>query len=309
MILVTGGSGYIGTALTSRLAREGYAVRILDLNKPSGLHNEFLQGDIRDLALLSEALEGVDTAIHLAAVVPDLGDGGSPHPLEPEMDDINYGGACLVAEVAKDKGVPRFIFTSTCSTYGAGIGLDEKSTLKATIPYATSKIAAEHYILPLTDADFHPTILRLATVFGPSKKMGWHTVFNGFVRSAIRTKKLDIYNPDAYRPFVSLGDAANGIIMAIEAPLKDVSGEVFNVGGTNCTKAGLASLIKEYFPETAITMDDGKKEGYRVFFDKIAKLGFKIKTTPREGIRQFAEIYGGRDEGSLDRVLQLQQSG
>lgn len=308
MILVTGGSGYIGTALTSRLAQAGYAVRTLDLNEPSGLYKEFLQGDIRNLALLGKALKSVNIVIHLAAVVPDLGDGGSPPPLEP-MEEINNEGACLVAEVAKDRGVPRFIFTSTCSAYGAGIGLDEKSPLRASIPYATSKIAAEHYILPLADADFHPTILRLATVFGPSKKMGWHTVFNGFVRSAIRTKKLDIYNPGAYRPFVSLDDVIDGIIMVMEAPAEDVSGEVFNVGGTNCTKAELASLIKEYFPETAITIDDGKKEGYTVFFGKIVRLGFKIKTTPREGIRQFADIYGGQDEGSIDRVLQLQQSG
>lgn len=291
-VLVTGGCGYIGTKVVLKLIERGHRVRIMDIDDSNGeiVPHDFLLGDIRDTALLAQALEGVDTVIHLAAVVPYLG-GGPPHPLESQMDEINHLGACTVARLSKEKGVKHFVFTSTCSTYGLGEGLDENAPQKATIPYATSKIKAEQCILRENP---HATILRLATVFGPSSRIGWHPVFNAFVRDSVVNGKLDIFNPDAYRSYIYINDVVRAIVIIAEAPAEVVSGEIYNVGGVNCTKRELALLIKEFFPDTIIEMDNGTQKGYSVSFEKIAKLGFKVETDPREGVAQFAKILSPR---------------
>lgn len=283
-VLVTGGCGYIGIKLVLKLIERGHQVRVLDqdAHEEISAHCDFLQGDIRDTGLLRQVLEGIDAVIHLAAVVP-------PSQLEPQIEEINFAATCTLGQLSKEKQVSRFILASTCALYGSGFNFDEDTPLSTTSLYASSKARAENCILALKGDGFHPTVLRLATVFGPSYRMGWQSLFNTLIRDAILDGSISIHDPNALRPFIHIDDVVQAIILVLEAPLEPVSGEIFNVGGINCTKAELARLIQEQFPRIEVELGNDPGEGYSVSFEKISRLGFKLGVTLDEGVVQLGK--------------------
>lgn len=301
-ILVTGGAGYSGTVLVRRLLEKGYHVRVFDplffgeepikdfLKNPKF---ELVRGDIRDLDQFPDLLEEIDAVIHLAALSND-----PSCDLDPkDTIDINYTFSVKLAELAKKNKVKRFIFPSSCSVYGAqeGMILDEKSEKSPVSLYAESKINLENKLLEMMDDNFSPVILRHGTIFGISPRMRFDLAINVMTKYAVVKNKVFIVGGGLnWRPFVHIEDVANAFILALEAPLAKVKGEIFNVGSNelNFQIKDIAEKIKEVFPSVEIEYAPSGKDlrSYNVCFDKIKDvLGFKAKYSVEDGIKEIAK--------------------
>ncbi|MCK5557133.1 MAG: SDR family oxidoreductase, partial [Candidatus Hydrogenedentes bacterium] len=237
-ILVTGGAGYLGCVLCRMLLEKGYQVRILDRlyfgEKPLGNiindpNLEFVKGDIRRLEDFPQLLDDVESIVHLAGLAND-----PSCDLDPEMSlDVNITATRRLAENAKQRGIERFVFSSSCSVYGRGEVdlLGEDSDKKPVSVYAMTKLTAERELTELADDKFVPVILRNATLFGPSPRMRFDLAVNQMVARAVKKGKILVFEGGRqWRPFVHVEDAARACMMCLEAPVDKVRAEVFNVG-------------------------------------------------------------------------------
>lgn len=305
-ILVTGGAGYIGSVLTANLLAKGFKVKVLDrfmfggeslLSFASNKNLEIFEGDVRDREKLKIAVSDVDSIIHLAALV------GEPACREnPKVTkEINLKAAERLASLAKENGTDRFIFVSTCSNYGiskADEEATEESELNPLSLYAETKIEAEKFILGLASDNFHPTVLRLATIFGLSPKMRFNLMVNEVAREVAVGGKFSVYNKSAWRPFLHVQDASDAFLTVLQSSNNQISGEIFNVVGENIQKAYLMELAKKLNPQLKIEVrESGKddKRDYRVSAKKIMdKLGWKPKISVKDG---FLEIFNAVKNG------------
>lgn len=296
-ILVTGGAGYLGSVLIEKLLNQNHEVVVLDALMFGGesilpfLFNEkfkFIKGDVRNQKTVGSVLEGVDIVFHLAALV------GEPacSVNEELTKQINTEAVVNTAKIAKDNGIKRFIFTSTCSNYGIS-DLDELATedsvLNPLSSYATTKIAAEGQLLELSDNNFSVTVLRLATIFGLSSRMRFNLLINEMVREAYVNKKIMLYKEDAWRPYTHTEDAADALISILNADVQKISGEIFNVGTENYQKKELVNLVRKYVPDLVIDKQGGLPDNrdYKVSFEKIKRVvGFSPKHTVLDGIEE-----------------------
>jgi len=309
-ILVTGGAGYIGSVLVRKLIKAGYKVKVIDKllfgAKPvrklkSSPNFTLVQGDILDTDLLKKMLVDVDAVVHLAAIV------GEPACLSKKDIALktNYLGTIYLARLCKAYGIKKFIYTSTCSTYGQQEEKDflkEKSQLRPVDFYGETKIYAEREIMKLMDKDFAPTILRFSTIYGLSPRMRFDLVVNALTKKAVKDKEIFIFGGDQWRPLAHVDDIARAIFLVLRSPLSKVGNQVFNVGGNkeNYLISQVGDLVKECIPgikvETVDKIDD--KRSYQVDFSKIEKtLGFKTKKTVKDGI---IEINNAIKEGRFD---------
>lgn len=289
-IMVTGGAGYIGSAVVPELIKLNHTVKVIDLEKNSNKDVNSVVGDIRDLRFMDKQLNGIDAVIHLAAVVP-------PSPLEPELEGINIIGTKNFINFCKEKGVKNIYFSSSTSVYGNGINLDETAIPKvgetAHAPntlYASGKIIIEDVMKESETKDFHPTIFRFATVFGKSTKVSWQSLFNSFVKEAFENNELVIKHPNAYRPLCHVKDIAKGIVTIIQLDDTKKSGQIFNIGGYNLTKLDIVKLIKDRMPNVTIKDLGGNDIGYSVNFNKIKSLGYNVSYTCDEGVKELLSV-------------------
>jgi len=295
-VLVIGGAGYIGSALSRQLLEAGYRVRVLDslLFGDSSISDiathpnfQLLRADFRNVESLVKAMEGIDAVVHLAAIVGD-----PACTIKSDLTtEINYAATRMLIEVCKGAGVSRLLFASTCSVYGASDFLmDERSAPNPISLYAQTKLDSERVILESKSPTLHPTCLRLATVFGFSARPRFDLVVNLLVARAIQDKKILIFNHEQWRPFIHVTDVAQAFVRALEAPVTVVSGEVFNVGSyeLNYSLGDVAEKIRERIPQVEIEYKENPdKRNYRVSFDKIHScLGFVCKTRLEDGIEE-----------------------
>ncbi|MGI8685668.1 MAG: NAD-dependent epimerase/dehydratase family protein [Acidimicrobiales bacterium] len=307
-VLVTGGGGYIGSVLVGMLLDAGHSVRVVDrfffgreliadLEKNDQL--TVIKDDIRTVG--ASAFEGVDVVAHLAGISND-----PACDLDPRIsEEVNMAGTMNVANRAKEAGVKRFIFDSSCSIYGAGKEkiVNETSPMAPVSLYARTKIDAEAELAKMNDDSFAVITLRNATAYGLSPRMRFDLVINIMTLFAYQNRKIHVLGGGKqWRPLVHVRDISRAHLAVMEAPLDIVQGEAFNVGDNdqNYQIYGIAQMVRDVVPNTALEMvpDDPDKRSYHVSFDKInEKLGFKVSTSPYEGI---VEIKQALERGVVD---------
>jgi nucleoside-diphosphate-sugar epimerase len=298
-VLVIGGAGYIGSVLCRQLLHQGYSVRVLDallygkesiaelLNHP---RFSLIEGDSRDVGAVFQAILDMDAVVHLGELVGD-----PACALDEKLTmEINLAATRMIAEAARGYGIKRFVYASSCSVYGAGSEiLDERSTLHPVSLYARSKISSEQALLALNSRDFHPVILRFATVYGLSPRPRFDLVINLLTAKAVRDGEVTIFGGDQWRPFVHVADVAQAIIRCLEAPLDSVKAQVFNVGSDaqNYTITQVGELIHGLIPEARLVNrgDDRDRRDYHVSFAKIrTELRFLPRYTVEDGVHEIA---------------------
>ena len=241
-ILVTGGAGYIGSTLVPKLLERGYAVRVFDklVFGDFGLADvkdkiELVVGDIKNPP--TGIADGIYGVVHLAGLSTEPTSSFNPR----DTDLINHIGTEYIARLAKESGVERFVFASSCSvyfTYDTPLVppfYKEDDRVNSISPYSLSKRAAEEALLELMDEHFRPTILRKGTLYGFSPKMRYDLVLNSFTKDAFRAGKITAHsNGDIYRPMLDMQDAVAAYIASLELPLERIGGQIFNVAHWNC---------------------------------------------------------------------------
>jgi nucleoside-diphosphate-sugar epimerase len=306
-ILVTGHKGYIGTIMVPMLQAEGYEVVGLDSNIFDGCvfgdqsicggipNIPHVEKDIRDVELSD--LRGCDAVVHLCALSNDpLGN------FNPDITyEINYEGSVKLATLAKKAGVQRFVFSSSCSVYGAAENdiVNEESELNPVTPYGESKIRAEKAISKLADSNFSPTFLRSATAYGVSPMLRFDLVLNNLVAWAYTNGIVLLKSTGtAWRPIVHIEDISRAFIAVLNASRDLVHNQVFNVGRTeeNYVVREIAEIAKETVLGSQIKYAkdaEPDKRSYRVDFTKIARTlpEFKPQWTARLGAKQLYEAF------------------
>ncbi|MEO1427836.1 MAG: SDR family oxidoreductase [Cyanobacteria bacterium J06632_19] len=305
-ILVTGTEGYLGCLLAPLLIERGHEVIGVDTGyyKVGWLYNgtqttaKTLNKDIRHISL--EDLQGVEAIVHMAELSND-----PTGQLSPTITyDINHVGSVRLAKLAKQAGVRRFVYMSSCSVYGVATEGDvtEESPVNPQTAYAECKTMVERDVKPLANDDFSPTFMRNATAFGASPRMRFDIVLNNLAGLAWTTKEIKMISDGTpWRPLVHALDISKAIICALEAPRDIVHNQIFNVGDTanNYRVKEIAEFVAEAFPGCKLSFGDNASDNrsYRVSFEKINTLlpGFKCDWDARLGAKQLFEVFNQID--------------
>jgi nucleoside-diphosphate-sugar epimerase len=306
-VLVTGGGGYIGTALVPALLDEGYAVRVVDRCffghdlLPDHDALDLVQEDSRRMA--PEVVQDVDHVIDLVALSNDP----TGELFEKATWEINCESRVRTAGMAKQAGAKRYVLPSSCSIYGfqdKDVIVDETSPTNPLTTYARANEKAERGVLALADEDFCVTVLRQATVYGYSPRMRFDLAINGMTYGAWKTGKLPLMRDGTqWRPMLHVKDAAAAMCFMLQADRDAVNGEIVNVGSdvNNYQLKPLAETVARVLPNDVEIewYGDPDHRSYRVSFAKLLGLGFHARYQAEDGAREVYEALAG---GKIDKT-------
>jgi len=301
-VLVTGTEGYLGSLLAPVLMRRGLDVMGIDtgyykagwLYNPTGVSAKTLNKDLR--LIEPSDLAGFDAIVHMAELSNDPAGDLAPHITY----EINHKGSVRLAEIAKQAGVRRFVYMSSCSVYGVGTDdyVDESSPTSPQTAYAICKTLVERDVKTMASDSFSPTFFRNATAFGASPRMRFDIVLNNLAGLAWTTKEIKMTSDGTpWRPLVHGLDICQAILLALEAPRENVHNEILNVGDTaqNYRVKEIAEIVAEVFPGCSVSFGTAGSDNrsYRVSFDKIRKHlpTFRCGWDARRGAHQLFELF------------------
>ncbi len=302
-VLITGSDGYIGAVLGAVLLERGFDVVGIDCGfyRDGWLFNDqrprpmTITKDIRRLT--AKDVEGFDAVVHLAELSNDpLGEHDAAITF-----DINHRGSVNLAEACKAAGVPRFVYTSSCSVYGAaedGADRDERSAPNPLTAYAKCKVLVERDVGALADRHFSPVFLRNATAFGASPRMRFDIVLNNLAGFAWTTKEIKMTSDGTpWRPLVHVDDICQAIALALEAPRERIHNEIFNVGddAQNYRVREVAEIVGKVFEGCSVSFGKfgGDNRSYRVGFAKIHRHlpDFHCRWSAERGAEQLHDVF------------------
>jgi len=301
-VFVTGSDGYIGTVLGQYLLDRGHDVTGCDtgFHRIGWLYNgvhatpKVLVKDIRHIT--ADDLRGHDAVVHLAELSNDPVGQLAPHITY----EINHKGSVRLARLAREAGVPRFVYFSSCSVYGASADTaqDESGRTEPLTAYAECKLLVERDLTAMAGDDFSPTYLRNATAYGASPRQRFDLVVNNLSGLAWCYKEIRMDSDGTpWRPLVHILDISQAAACVLEAPRDVVHNETFNVGANteNYQVRDIATIVGETFPGCSVTFGDrgGDKRDYKVNFDKITSRlpGFSARWNVRKGAQQLLEVF------------------
>jgi nucleoside-diphosphate-sugar epimerase len=303
-VTVTGGAGYVGALAARELLSAGHDVRVLDVL----LHGqdevaaelgtagaELVRADIRDTDARRRSLAGSDAVVHLAAIVGDPACAQDP----PESQAVNVDATKDLIRGARDAGVERFVFASTCSNYGRMadpmVPIDETGELRPVSLYAEQKVAVERMLLEGSNGSGPAaTCLRFATVYGVAPRMRFDLTVNEFTRDLWADRELEVFGEQFWRPYVHVADAARALALVLDTPLERVGGRVFNVGDSdeNYRKLDLVERITGHLGrgEVKYVHRDEDPRDYKVSFERVrSELGFEVTHRVPSGIAEIVD--------------------
>lgn len=306
-IFITGGAGYVGSALVPRLLAAGHSVTVLDLmiygEEVLKAHAKLktVKGDIRDQALLKQVIPGHDTVIHLACISND-----PSFELNPNLGkSINLDAFRPLVDISKKAGVSRFIYASSSSVYGVKEepNVTEDFILEPLTDYSKFKADCEKILSEYQSADFTTVTIRPATVCGYAPRQRLDVVVNILTNLAYHKREITVFGGGQLRPNIHIEDMVDAYLVLLNAPKEKISGEIFNAGYINYTVTDLANMVKEVIGEDVklITTPTNDNRSYHVSSEKIAKiLGFKAKRTIQDAARDLKNAF---DKGLLPDPL------
>jgi nucleoside-diphosphate-sugar epimerase len=321
-VLITGHNGYIGSVLAPLVQAAGHDVVGLDTFLfeggtfgKDGAQIESMRVDLRDVQVAH--LYGFDAVMHLAALSNDpLGD------VNPQITyDINHVGSVRLARLAKEAGITRFIFASSCSLYGVAGDemLTEEAAFNPITPYGVSKVLFERDVSKLADDDFSPTFLRNSTAYGVSPRLRADVVVNNLVAIACTTGEVVIQSDGTpWRPLVHIEDITRAFLAVLHAPRESVHNEAFNVGRSeeNYRVRDLGALVEQVVPGSRVRYAEGggpDPRCYRVDCGKIARTlpEYQPQWTVRRGMEQLRDAFKAngltREELLGDRYFRIKR--
>lgn len=306
-VFITGGAGYVGSALVPRLLKNGYRVTVLDLmlygedviEKHPSL--KMIKGDIRDAELLEREIPGHTQVIHLACISND-----PSFELNPELGkSINLDAFRPLVEISRDAKVDRFIYASSSSVYGVKEepNVTEDFTLEPLTDYSKFKADCEKILAEYQTDNFTTVTIRPATVCGYAKRQRLDVVVNILTNLAYHKREITVFGGNQLRPNIHIEDMVDAYILLMESPKEKIAGEIFNAGYLNFTVTEIANMVKEVIGDDVklITSPTNDNRSYHISSEKIFnKLGFRANRSIKEAASGLMDAF---DKGLLPDSL------